>query len=193
MEKFAAEKKLFHEINAAAQPGGIVLVGSGTVAHLPLTELAQDCMMETPVYNRSIDGLTVEAAGKMLDECVMELKPAKVIFALGAEEAQREDFNLKEFMDQYEWLLYTVNSQMRCRIYVSSVLSDAPVAREMNAALKKLAQNTGCQFVDMAAGKGCDRRHSGQRTEPEQNGPRQWQRVLYHPHGGLCDRLGNDD
>ena len=67
MEKFAAEKKLFHEINAAAQPGGIVLVGSGTVAHLPLTELAQDCMMETPVYNRSIDGLTVEAAGKMLD------------------------------------------------------------------------------------------------------------------------------
>ena len=139
MEKFAAEKKLFHEINAAAQPGGIVLVGSGTVAHLPLTELA------------------VEAAGKMLDECVMELKPAKVIFALGAEEAQREDFNLKEFIDQYEWLLYTVNSQMRCRIYVASVLSDAPDVREMNAALKKLAQSTGCQFVDMAAGKGCDR------------------------------------
>lgn len=157
MDNFVAEKKLFHEINAAAQPGGIVLVGSGTVAHLPLTELAQDCMMETPVYNRSIDGLTVEAASRMLDECVMELKPAKVVFALGAEEVRRDDFNLKEFIDQYEWLLYTVNSQMHCRIYVASVLSDASDVREMNAALKKLAQNTGCQFVDMAAGKGCDR------------------------------------
>ena len=157
MENFAAEKKLFHEINAAAQPGGIVLVGSGTVAHLPLTELAQDCLMETPVHNRSIDGLTVEAAGQMLDECVVELKPAKVIFALGAEEAASDGFDLKAFIDQYEWLLYTVNSQLHCRIYVASVLSDAPHTQEMNAALKKLAKNTGCQFVDMAAGKGCDR------------------------------------
>lgn len=52
----------YQTLNQVAEAAGVVLFGSTTAANLPLNELLQDFGVNCTVYNRSVEGLTIEEA-----------------------------------------------------------------------------------------------------------------------------------
>lgn len=156
MKDYSFELSIFRQANSISQKGGTVVLSSGDMARMPISEMAMNSMMDLPVYNRGIAGLTAEDAANVLDDCVFALEPRRVIVALGSEDLKDPAFDLKEFMSKYEWLLYCMNSRLRCRIYIASVISGAPMTAAVNAALKNLAAASGCRFIDISRTAACD-------------------------------------
>lgn len=150
MKDYSLELDLYRQANAVSRKGGTVVLASGLLARMPISEMAVSAMLEGPVYSRSMPDLTVEDAGNMLDDCVFPLEPRQVIVALGSEEIKDPRFDLSDFIQKYEWLLYSINSHLKCRIYVVSVLSASPRADETNAALMNLANSCGCRYIDIS-------------------------------------------
>lgn len=141
----------FKQFNEVAKENGIVFFGSTYFAAVPVNELAQDFDTQIPVYNRSVAGLTVDKVNGLLDSCVLELDPSKVFICLGDEDIKKENFNLSEFIEKYQWMLYTLHNRCKAKIYMVSVMSPDPTAQAVNERLKKLAAETGCIYADTRA------------------------------------------
>lgn len=156
MRDYSFELSVFRQANSISQKGGTVVLSSGDMARMPISEMAMNCMVDLPVYNRGISGLTVEDAANVLEDCVFSLEPHKVIVALGTEDLKDPAFDIKEFINKYEWLLYSLNSRLKCRIYITSVMSTSPMASDVNAALKNLAAACGCRYIDISRTSACD-------------------------------------
>ena len=156
MAVLEAELTRFNHLNSISEAHGAVFFGSDCFAELPVGELARDFNIDLPVYNRGISGLTVEDAANVLEDCVFSLEPHKVIVALGTEDLKDPAFDIKEFINKYEWLLYSLNSRLKCRIYITSVMSTSPMASDVNAALKNLAAACGCRYIDISRTSACD-------------------------------------
>lgn len=140
----------FRQINKLAAPDGIVFVGSDYFASLPLGELATAFRLDEKLYNRSVSGATVKDVCKMIDECVLDLRPSKVFFNFGDAEI-REGVDIEEFIASYEWLLYTIHNKCDAEIYVVSVTAQSELAIEMNLALSRLCGELGCKFIDISS------------------------------------------
>jgi hypothetical protein len=156
MKDYSFELSVYRQANTISQKGGTVVLSSGDMARMPISEMAMNSMLNLPVYNRGIAHLTVEDAANMLEDCVFSLEPRNVVVALGSEDLKNPAFDLKEFMNKYEWLLYSMNSRLKCRIYIASVISASPMAATVNAALKNLASACGCRYIDISRTTACD-------------------------------------
>ncbi len=144
------ELEKFRQINAVAQIGGIVFVGSDFFASLPIGELAASFKLDEKVYNRSIKGLTVSDMGGLLKECVFDLHPSKVFFNFGEREAE-SGLGIEDFIAAYEWMLYTVHGNSSALIYVVSIEEKSERHIMYNNALRALCAETGCKFVDISS------------------------------------------
>lgn len=141
----------FKQFNEVAKENGIVFFGSTYFEAVPVNELAQDFDTEVPVYNRSVSGLTIDKVQGLLDSCVLELNPSKVFICIGDEDIRKENFSLSDFMEAYQWMLYTLHNRCKAKIYIVSVMSPDPMAQTVNERLKKLAAETGCVYADTCA------------------------------------------
>lgn len=144
----AAKINQYEQVNQVAKQHGTVLFGSSYLYELPICELLQDADADLTVHNRSIPALTIEQAGTVLEPCVLALSPEKIFISLGDEDVKRPEFHAEQFLEQYQWLLYTLHSRSKAKIYIVSVLSDLPAAQVVNRRLQQLAKDTGCQYVD---------------------------------------------
>ena len=151
MEKKLHEKLLdFISLNAMAKSSGIVCFGSSTFAKINMLELAMDSGFNVPLYNRSIEDLTLEDAAEVLESAIVPLQPSKIFVNFG--ESDRVE-DVQEFVARYEWLLLNIHRTCKnCRIYIVSVRSDKSFAEELNKSLLELSQSTGCRFVDINYG-----------------------------------------
>ncbi len=158
MNTIRCELERYHRLNCAAQSGCAVLFGSGLLARIPAGELARDLGADTPVYNRSIDALTLADAEDALSECVYPLSPSMLFINLGEEDLRNPCFSLNDFLSSYEWLLYTINSRImgKTKLYIISVLSPHPLAAAVNEGLARLADETGCTYIDVTRAACCD-------------------------------------
>lgn len=142
----------YHQLNALGQRHGAVLFGSTFASRLHLSELAQDYSLYTPVYNRSIENLSVYDAGESLQTCVLDLVPDSIFVNLGDADLDFSDHTMEEVLGQYEWILSQIHSALRrCELYVVSVCSDHPNTAEFNRALRNLAKSAGCRYVDITS------------------------------------------
>ena len=148
MNNITQQMSRFSLLNSVSPKGGVVFFGSSFMKRLPVSELADDFDMGENVYNRSIEGLTMKDAEGALPACVTQLDPRKVFVCLGDEDITDEHFNAKEFLSQYEWLLYSIHEKCDAELFVVSIMSRSPLAQTLNAKLARLAENTGCTFVD---------------------------------------------
>lgn len=146
----AAKEKLgeFHSLNVTAEPNGIVFFGSGRFSGIDMAERGRELGIEQPVYNRSLPDLTVESAFGALDECVCELSPSQVLVGLGEEDIGRDGFDAERFIEDYRWLLYELHRSTDSKIFIVSIVSPLGIADEVNARLRRLAEDTGCTYVD---------------------------------------------
>lgn len=144
----------YNEFNEYAKDGGIVIFGSSYASSIPFCELARDFETGETVYNRSIEGLVVADAENYLDQCIVNLNPAKVFISIGDEDMKDPFFDAESFIEKYQWLLYTLHSRCNAKIYIVSVVSKDYRVHLVNDKLKKIAKQSGCQYVDCTGAAG---------------------------------------
>ena len=146
----------YSQLNSIAEPKSAVFFGADCFAALPVSEMKQDFCIDMPVYNRSIPGLLIDDSEKYLADCVYKLDPSRIFVNLGDADLRSASFDLHHFLSAYEWLLYTLHSHCRGRIYVVSVVSDHPMVKDVNDGLRKLARSAGCDFIDITSAARCE-------------------------------------
>ena len=147
MKNFEEIKK-YEDLNNISKKGGAVFFGGSYLSTIPICELVRDWGLDMPVHNRSIKGLTIDEAQNALNTCIFSLKPQKVFLNIGDCDILNKT-KTDDFIAKYEWLLYTLHINCKCRIYVLSVVSTSPRTNEINSRLKQLCETHKCEFIDM--------------------------------------------
>lgn len=135
-------------VNRLAAKHGVVLFGADSFAAVPFAELAAGRGANVPVHNRSIPGLSVADAKKMLRDCVTDLAPERVFVNLGENDL---DMDSDAFTQDYQKVLDLIREACGVKASVVSVLSDG--AENMNAHLEELAKKNKCEFIDISDAK----------------------------------------
>lgn len=150
MSKTEEKIKRFKDINLMAKKNSAVCFGSTFFADTEFQELAYDSGMDTPVYNRSVEDLSISEAQKVLSEAVYPMKPAKIFVSIGESDIESATFNTDEFISKYEWMLLDIHRNCpSSRIYIVSTVCSDMHTREVNSKLENLAHSTGCDFINL--------------------------------------------
>ncbi len=150
------ELKKYAKLNELADQEGIVIFGNGEDKLIPICELRQAFAIESKIYNRSFEDISVKDAVHLYEQGVSSLFPETVLLHLG--EADMDFFreNASAFDQKYRELIGFIKKQNKdCRIAVISLKNydnDAHIG-EMNRHLKYIADSEGCEYGDIAEKK----------------------------------------
>lgn len=148
------EVKKYKKLNELAEQNGIVIFGGKEDVHIPLGELRQAFSVESKMYNRSINNLSIKNAITVFDECVAPLAPETVLIHIGDADLSLFTENSTEFDNQYRELITHIRTQnKKCRIAVVSLKNydNDPLITEMNRHLKYIADSERCEYGDIAS------------------------------------------
>ena len=151
-----AEMKNYTKLNELAEKGGIVIFGSGSDKNIPTGEIRQAFAVESNIYNRSFDNLSVNEAASVYEKIVGPLEPETVLIHLGAADLSTLGVNPTEFDNKYLELIKVIKAQnKKCRIAVVSLnnYDSVPQIAELNKHLKYIADSEKCEYGDISAKK----------------------------------------
>ena len=151
-----AEIQNYTKLNELAEQGGIVIFGDGKDKDIPTCELRQAFAVESKVYNRSFDNLSVNEAVSVYKKVVGPLEPETVLIHLGEADLSTLGVNLTEFDNKYLELIKVIKTQnKKCRIAVISLKNydNVPQIAELNKHLKYIADSEKCEYGDIATKK----------------------------------------
>ena len=135
--------KEMKQLNDISMKGEIVVFGSTYMAGFPLYELANRCMLEHAIYNRSIEGLTVEEALAIAEDCIVDIRPSKLFLALGEEDAENSDV-----LEAYTRLVSMLQKQLPdCRLFLIGLTGTDAYAKRLNAHLQSLCGGKKMQYI----------------------------------------------
>ncbi len=146
-----AELDLYKGLNKIAKSNCTVLFGTDRFKNIPVSELSAGFEMDIPIYNRSLKNANIDECENALKECIYELNPCKIFLNIGEVDIEAVDFNFESFITKYEWLLYSVHSNCKGKIYIVSVLSSNPKSVLLNKRLEEISDNSGCCFIDISS------------------------------------------
>ena len=151
-----AEIKSYEKLNELAEQGGIVIFGSGADKDIPTGEIRQAFAVESKIYNRSFEKLSVTETISIYEKVIAPLEPETVMIHIGEADLGIFAENLTEFDNKYLELIKVIKTQnKKCRIAVVSLKnydSDPKIA-EMNKHLKYVADSEKCAYGDISARK----------------------------------------
>lgn len=150
---YAQEIKRYQALNSLAEKGGIVIFGGKEDKSIPLCELRQAFTIESNLYNRSLNGLSVKDAISAYDDCVAPLCPETVMLHLGEADLDLCSEGKEEFEKQYRALLAHIRAQNKtCKLVIIAQRNyeNAADIAEFNRTLRKIAEEEGCEFGDIA-------------------------------------------
>ena len=152
-----AEIKNYEKLNDLADQGGIVIFGSGSDKNIPTGEIRQAFAVESKVYNRSFDNLSVNDALSVYKETVAALSPETVLLHIGETDIDFFAKSSTEFDNKYRKLIGYIKSQnKKCRIAIISLRNydyDSQI-EEINKHLKYIADSEQCEYGDISAKMG---------------------------------------
>ena len=154
MNTYERELVNFQKLNKIAIKNGVVLFGSSFAKEIPVCELKQSFKLDCDIYNRSLTDLSVFDAEKLLDDCVIDLAPRKVLIQLGETDLERGDHTISEIMSAYEKIIAKLKSaDKRCEIVIVSVCESSSEAKaeEMNKQLELMARKMKCKYADISS------------------------------------------
>ena len=149
-----AEIKNYAKLNDLAEQGGIVIFGSGSDKNIPTGEIRQAFAVESKIYNRSFDNLSVNEAASVYEKIVGPLEPETVLIHLGEADLSTLGVNPTEFDNKYMELIKVIKAQnKKCRIAVVSLnnYDSVPQIAELNKHLKYIADSEKCEYGDISA------------------------------------------
>lgn len=148
------ETQRYNKLNALAETDGIVIFGCKEDKNIPTGELCRAFSLDTNVYNRSFDELSVKDAVEVYEQTVAPLNPETLLIHLGEADIEFFTQNPGEFDNKYRELINTVRKHnKKCRISVISLRNyknDQNIT-EMNRHLKYLADSEKCEYGDIAS------------------------------------------
>lgn len=148
------ETQRYNKLNALAETDGIVIFGCKEDKNIPTGELCRAFSVDTNVYNRSFDELSVKDAVEVYEQTVAPLNPETLLIHLGEADIEFFTQNPGEFDNKYRELINTVRKHnKKCRISVISLRNyknDQNIT-EMNRHLKYLADSEKCEYGDIAS------------------------------------------
>lgn len=148
------ETQRYNKLNALAETDGIVIFGCKEDKNIPTGELCRAFSVDTNVYNRSFEELSVKDAVEVYEQTVAPLNPETLLIHLGEADIEFFTQNPSEFDNKYRELINTVRKHnKKCRISVISLRNyknDRNIA-EMNRHLKYLADSEKCEYGDIAS------------------------------------------
>ena len=151
-----AEIKNYTKLNELAEKGGIVIFGCGVDKDIPTGEIRQAFAVESKVYNRSFESISVKDALSVYKETVAALSPETVLLHIGETDMDFFAENSAEFDNKYRELIGYIKSQnKKCRIAIISLRNhdSDPQIEEINKHLKYIADSEQCEYGDISARK----------------------------------------
>lgn len=124
-------------LNDITLKGEIAVFGSTYMSKFPLYEFINKCQLESAVYNRSINGLTIEEALLIVKDCIIAIAPKKVFIALG-----EEDENNINAIKEYNQIVKLLQSALpKSKIYLIYLQGNTPYTERFNANILSLCDN----------------------------------------------------
>ena len=106
-----AEIKNYTKLNELAEKGGIVIFGCGVDKDIPTCEIRQAFAVESKIYNRSFESVSVNGALSIYKETVAALSPETVLLHIGETDIEFFAENSAEFDNKYRELIGYIKSQ----------------------------------------------------------------------------------
>ena len=151
-----AEIKNYAKLNALAEQGGLVIFGCNEDKDIPTGEIRQAFAVESKIYNRSFDNLSVTEAVSIYEKIIAPLTPETVLIHIGEADLTNFAGNPTAFDHTYLELIKAIKAQnTTCRIAVVSLKNYAndPQIAEMNKHLKYIADSEKCEYGDISVKK----------------------------------------
>lgn len=150
---FENEIKKYQALNELAEQNGIVIIGGTEDKNIPLCELKQAFELNSNLYNRSIDNLSVNDVSKIYDACVAHLNPESVLLHIGNADLKLFEDNSSDFDNKYRELIKHIRtSNPKCNIAIISLKNadDNNNITEINKHLKYIAESERCEYGDIS-------------------------------------------
>ena len=149
-----AEIKNYTKLNELAEKGGIVIFGCGVDKDIPTCEIRQAFAVESKIYNRSFESISVKDALSVYKETVDALSPETILLHIGETDMDFFAESPVEFDNKYRELIGYIKSQnKKCRIAIISLRNydyDSQI-EEINKHLKYIADSEQCEYGDISA------------------------------------------
>ena len=148
--------KKYTNLNELADHNGIVIFGGSDDINIPLGELRQAFSIDSKMYNRSIENLSIKDAVSIYEKCVAPLFPDTVLLHIGEADLVFLQENPSEFNSKYRELLSYIRAQNpNCRIAIISLRNYEcdSLIEEMNKNLKNIANSEMCEYGDISTKK----------------------------------------
>jgi len=163
----------FRILNQNVKKGEILFTGSSLMEQFPINELLMTNNMHQVIYNRGIGGFTTRDMLEHMEEMVFGTKPSRIFINIGTNDIGSPDYQLDALMENYEKILklirerlpeteinmlayYPVNEVDKLPegewgegLFVTRTNENLKIANE---AVKKLADKTGCRFLNVNDG-----------------------------------------
>ena len=148
-----SETKKYEQLNELSEPKGIVIFGNNEDKSIPIGELRQAFSIESKLYNRSFENLSIREATKVYEENVAPLSPETLLIHIGESDKNFFSEHASEFDTKYCELIHLIKSQNpKCRIGIVSLRNyeNNPLIEKMNRHLNYIANSERCEYGDIA-------------------------------------------
>lgn len=147
------EMEKYSMLNELAKKDGIVIIGGTEDKDIPLCELKQAFELDSRLYNRSIENLSIDSAIEFYDDCIAGLNPESILLHIGAADLKNFVQDSSSFDKKYHELVQHIKKlDKKCNIAIISLRNpdDNSDIANMNKHLKVIAQSEQCEFGDIA-------------------------------------------
>ena len=159
--------RAYRELNRYVRKGETVFAGSSLMENFPVNEMLMSLGDTRCVYNRGLGGFTIDEYDKVLDVCVLELEPSRLVINIGSNDLNLPGDTVENLITRYRRLLLRVREALPgCAItllaYYPCMRSDGKMpmmpgrvprtienVRLANDRVRELAAELGCDFVDL--------------------------------------------
>ncbi len=145
----------YEKRNEAAVGTPVVFFGSGAFSRLPVEEYGMTCQFDYPLYNRSIESMTIDDACVYAARCLHGLHPGKIVLGFGEENDSTSD--AVSFLKKYEWLLYNIHLNTKAELLLTLMPEVDDI--QIRNGIRKLASEYGYTCVQLY---GNSQTHDGQ-------------------------------
>ena len=164
----------YAHLNRVARKGQILLAGSSLCEFFPAAEIARSFGFEKIIYNRGVAGFTSAELLEAVEECILQLEPRTMFINIGTNDLSREAAPYSNLLANYREILRRTQERVPgVKIYLMSyypvnlthdfgfdpeamanmfgIRTNAAIA-DANAHVKQLAQEMGCEYIDVNDG-----------------------------------------
>ena len=146
----------YTKLNEFAEQGGIVIFGCGEDKNIPTCELRQAFGIDSKVYNRSFESISVKDALMVYKEIIDCLSPETVLLHIGEADIDFFTEYTTEFDNKYRELVEYIKLQNKnCRVAIVSLrnYNNDPQIEIINKHLKYIADSEQCEYGDISTKK----------------------------------------